>query len=804
MSLRLPAVIALTLALAGPPVHAQVWPSEAIQFDIASEPLADALNDWARQSGFQLLLAEDGLTADRSAPGVRGNLAPREALERLLAGSGLEYEYTGARSIIVRSAAAKTDTGVYGVLLEEIVVTAEKRSDLLQNVPLPLTVVGADKLVNSNQLRLQDFYTSVPGLSVSPTSAAAQILSIRGVTTGSGNPTVGITIDDVPFGGSTQGGAGSFVPDFDPADLTRIEVLRGPQGTLYGASSMGGLLKFVTVEPSTDGVSGRVQVGASGVTHGDGAGYNARGAVNVPLSDTLAVRASAFTREDPGYIDNPVLGLNGVNQERVRGGRLSGIWRPLDVVSVKLSALYQEREADGSSDVNVLPGLGDLQQNYVRGVGASESKVQAYSATLEAQLRGMTLTSISGYNINSFDDSLDFSAGFGAAAQGFFGVSGAALPEDGKNTKFTQELRLAGGADSELEWLLGAFYTDERFHIDQSVQAADPATGERFAPALITVNTSGTYEEYAAFANVDYHITDRFDVQLGARQSRITLLALPGLQTGALLGGASIVSPRQESTQDAFTYLFTPRFVVSPSLMLYARLASGYRAGGANSISSGGPPQYAPDKTKNYEIGVKGSLFERVLSYEASLYYIDWDGIQLSLINPETSMGYTANAGHAKSQGIELSQTLRPLRGLTISAWVTWNEAVLKEGFPAGSLASADAGDRLPNTSRFSGNLSVDQEFIVTAAVTGFVGASASYAGERFDLFNAADDRTRFPSYTRTDLRAGARFDEWTANLYITNLTDERGMLANALTNLPFAYQYIRPRTFGMSIARSF
>ena len=804
MSLRLPAVIALALTLAGPTVHAQTWPSQAVQFDISPEPLADALNDWARQSGFQIVLAEEGAAADRKTQGVRGNLAPREALERLLAGSGLQYEYTGARSVIVRAATSNAGKPELDVLLEEVVVTAEKRSDLLQNVPLPLTAISAAKLVDNNQLRLQDFYTSVPGLSVSPTSAAAQILSIRGVTTGSGNPTVGITIDDVPFGGSTQGGMGSFVPDFDPSDLTRIEVLRGPQGTLYGASSMGGLLKFITVEPSTDGVTGRVQIGASGVSHGDGAGYNARGTLNVPLSDTVAVRASAFTREDPGYIDNPVLGIQGVNEETVSGGRLSSVWRPSDALSLKLSALYQQRKADRSSDVNVLAGLGDLEQNYLRGVGASQSEVQAYSATMDVQIGDMTLTSISGYNVNSFADSLDFSAGFGSAAQAFYGVSGAALPEDGKNSKFTQEVRLAGGSDDHVEWLAGAFYTYESFHINQAVEAEDPDTGQRFDPALIEISTSGRYKEYAAFANIDYHLTDRFDVQFGARQSRIEIVSLPGLQTGALFGGAQIVTPRNESEADAFTYLLTPRFTVSPNLMLYARLASGYRAGGSNSSASGGPAQYAPDKTKNYEIGVKGSLFERMLSYEASLYYIDWSGIQIALINPDTSMGYTANAGEAKSQGIELSQTLRPVRGLTISAWVTWNEAVLREALPADSLALAAAGDRLPNTSRFSGNLSIDQEFTITPGVTGFLGASASYAGRRQDLFNSTDQRTEFPSYTRTDLRAGARLEDWTTSLFVTNLTDERGMLANALTNLPFAYQYIRPRTYGLSISKAF
>src|SRR6202012_4446346 len=178
-----------------------------------------------------------------------------------------------------------------------------------QDVPVPVTAIRADKLISDNQVRLQDYFTSVPGLSYAPNNQN-QYVTIRGITTGGfSNPTVGVVIDDVPFGASNALGGGQVIPDFDPGDLARVEVLRGPQGTLYGASSMGGLLKFVTVDPSTDGVSGRVEAGVSDVSHGAELGYNVRGSINVPLSDTFAMRASAFTREDPGYVDNPVLGI---------------------------------------------------------------------------------------------------------------------------------------------------------------------------------------------------------------------------------------------------------------------------------------------------------------------------------------------------------------------------------------------------------------------------------------------------------------------------------------------------------------
>src|ERR1700736_5040788 len=151
------------------------------------------------------------------------------------------------------------------------------------------------------------------------TTQSSQILSIRGIVTNPGNPTVGITVDDMPFGSSTISGGGLVVPDFDPGDLSRIEVLRGPQGTLYGASSLGGLIKYVTVDPSTDRLSGNIQAGGLDTHNSKDAGYLFRGAANAPISDTVAVRASVFARQDPGFIDNVRTGQRGVNQAEAEG-----------------------------------------------------------------------------------------------------------------------------------------------------------------------------------------------------------------------------------------------------------------------------------------------------------------------------------------------------------------------------------------------------------------------------------------------------------------------------------------------------
>ncbi len=161
-----------------------------------------------------------------------------------------------------------------------------------------------------------------------------------------------MTIDDVPFGASTNLGGGRAVPDIDPGDLQRVEVLRGPQGTLYGASSLGGLLKFVTRDPATDDLGGQLQASSSDVVNGDDLGYSVRGSVNVPLGDTFAVRASGFFRRDPGYIYNVQTGESSINSADADGGRLTALWRLSDQWSVKVSALIQEIDGDGATSVD--------------------------------------------------------------------------------------------------------------------------------------------------------------------------------------------------------------------------------------------------------------------------------------------------------------------------------------------------------------------------------------------------------------------------------------------------------------------
>jgi len=702
--------------------------------------------------------------------------------------------------------------------LQSVIVTAQKYSQNLQDVPVPVSVINGQSLLEKNELRLQDYFSEVPGLILSQGSFNFQYVAIRGISSNIGgvSTATSVMLDDVPFGGTYVDG-GNVMPDIDPGELSRLEVLRGPQGTLYGASSMGGLVKYVTLDPSTSEFSGRVQVGTSSVSHGATLGYNVRASANIPVNDTLAIRVSGFSREEPGYINDVVTGQRGVNEQHVSGGHLATLWSPSEQWSLKLSAYFQDARASGVNNVVTLPGFGEWDQNTPRDSGASNTKVQAYSATLKASLGSAELISITGYNKIDSHANHDFSGVFTSLVQQNFPVSGTYLAVTVPTAKFSQEIRVSGSLTQKIDWLLGVFYTHESIPESDYSPVVDPVTGVRYGSLIFEKNTDW-YAEYAGFANLTYHFTDRFNVQVGARQSHITDSQLYhgyGILFGSPTSTYDI--PLADSSANAFTYLLSPQFKASEDLMFYARLASGYRAGGANSYVGGSaatyglPPSYAPDKTYDYDLGVKGEFLDHKLSVDASIFYIDWKHIQLGELysvpsNPDIpTQSYTSNANRAKSEGIELAIRAKPLKGLSVSGWIDYDNGALVDGFPPNSTSVGEAGARIPYSTRWSGNLAIQQEAALSSRVNGFVGGMLAYLGDHFGSFQSGPQRQYYPPYAKLDLRAGLHFDAWTMSGYATNVLNRRALLSGALESYPAGYAtYIQPRTIGLNLSLDF
>lgn len=864
---------ALTLAIAGQTYAATSDPllngaatGMLVTLHIAPQPLPEALSAFAEQTGLQLVYHVEDINSHQIVPAVSGQYTPEAALTRILDTCGLSYHYVNARTVAIRGALADVPRGtnasaftavtteptspgsdpggttrsniasapsdevssgmsrpnIHTKDIEEVVVTAEKHSERLQDVPVPVTVLDTESLAQNNQTRLQDYFATVPGLSLGANALAgfggAQTIAIRGVTTGGAgfNPTVAVTIDDVPYGSTSVYGFGNVLyPDIDPADLDRIEVLRGPQGTLYGASSIGGLIKFVIADPSTKAFNGQVQVLGEDVEHGEW-GYGVRGSVNVPLSDALAIRASGFARRDPGYVENVTTGQRYVNQADVEGGLLSGLWRPSEAFSVKISALLQNTNADGSAtvdtDSSLRPTLGFFKHANLPGTGAYSIEARLYTATLTANLGSADLTATSGYQTNKYSTVADFTQVYGGLAQSYFAVPSASELNLFDTRKFTQEIRLASSGNRVFEWLLGGFYSHEHTPVEQTFFANDSATGVPVG-TLIDYSEPITISDYAIFADLTVHFTDQFDVQLGGRETwnRQTYNETDAGRLVPSFDGTTspYVQPAERLDTNAFTYLLTPRVRVLPDFMVYARFASGYRNGAPNFEAQllHVPAAVAPDKVYNYELGVKGDFLTHRLIFDASAYYIDWRHIQVlvlsNIFNP-----YNTNGGNAKSQGLELSVQARPADGLRITTAASFTDAELTQNFPASAVAIGFAGNRLPYSSRFSGSLSLDQDIFRTAAGTAFVGATLSYVGAREAEFVSSPTQPRlsFPGYAQLDLRAGERLDSWSFNLFVNNVSDKKGLVGGGVgdAEAPYYATYIQPLTFGLSLTRTF
>lgn len=814
------ATAALAVLSPGAMAQARAQEASANAITIQSQDLGGALRALARQTGTQIVFDPAAVQGLR-APAVTNAGTPEHALVQLLANSGLRYRSTGpdTYTILVQAEVRPTQTGDATnapPVEEEIIVTAQKREERLSDVPVPVTALAAAPLVEANQLRIQDYYSQVPGLNFAVAGNGNEpVISIRGVTTGADtNPTVGIVIDDVPYGASVAvgGGAGPYAPDVDPGDLARLEVLRGPQGTLYGAASIGGLLKFVTVDPSTEAFGARLNVGSSTVSNSDDIGHSLRGSLNLPIGDTFALRLSGFSLHDPGYIDNAETGEEDVNNRDSEGLRIAALIEPTPNLRIELSALTQTSERGGVDDVDTTLGS-DPQQMFLRGTGTYNREIDAYSAIVTLDAGRIQWSSITGYSEDTSFDSVDSSTWFGGFlplyATALYGVDRTTVDTNTEAQKFSQELRAAINLGERVDWTIGLFYTSEESFNTFTNNANDGTTGD-VAGLLLLGSTPAEFEESSIFTNVAVQLTDRFDVQLGGRwshQEQTSRTINSGPIAVDFFGSDPFDTGPLNAEGDAFTYLVTPRFRVSPDLMFYARFASGYRPGGPNaSCGIGGIPcSYDPDTTRNYDFGVKGNAFGDLFRYDVALYYIDWQDIQLQTISG--GFGYTTNASRAEIQGIEVSGELRPTDGLTIAGWVAYNNAELSEPLPPGSLVG-NPGDQLPYSSPFSASIDVEQEFQISAGVTAFFGGAFSYVDDRLGQFQSTTTREEFPSYTQLDLRAGLRSEHWNLNVFVNNLDDERGVLRGGLdavvSDVANNFAYIQPRTIGVSLARSF
>lgn len=716
---------------------------------------------------------------------------------------------------------------------EDIIVTAQKRQQTLIDVAQSVSVVSGATLENQQANDFTDYLKNVPNLQLVQGTPGQGRLVLRGVNTGGVASTVAVYLDETPFGSSSGLANGAeLAGDFDTFDMARIEVLRGPQGTLYGASSLGGLLKFVSNAPDPSQVEGRVRASLED-TRGGAMSYKGSAMFNLPLGDTLAFRASGSYRKQGGFIDS--IGTAGsdvdrdINDLQSYGGRASLLWAPSSALSVRLSALLQDLKVDASSVIETDPATlkplygGLTLSQYVPSF--SDVRYRIYNALIDYDFGFATLTSSTSYSTqrqSRRDDQTPFlttlvpliSAAVGLpdlpAADGY-------LRQRTNNRRWTQEVRLSSGASRSFEWLVGGYYTNEKAEILQRYEVVSPGTLNPLNyPLIADVASPSRYEEYAGFANGTLHVGEHFDLDLGGRYSHNNQRARQ-VGAGPLAGPALIISPR--SSDDVFTYSVAPKIKFGEQASLYARVAKGYRPGGPNIIPPGAPASipttFGADTVTSYEVGFKGETSDRTAGIEAAIYHIDWNDIQLlAVVN---NFGVNVNGTSADIDGAEVTVTLRPTRGLITSINAAYTDAKLAGDTDPQTLGAVK-GDRLPFTPKYSISVNADYEWSlggdVKAAVGGSIRSLSRQSGGYDPVYRSIyGGFARLPAYEVVDLRAGIDFGRFGVELYAKNAFDAAGLTSTtSLTasgiplnaNGALTTGVIRPRTLGISLNAGF
>jgi outer membrane receptor protein involved in Fe transport len=723
---------------------------------------------------------------------------------------------TGTATNSGNNAAPASDTAP--VSLEEIVVTARKREERVQDVPISLAILTSEALEKSGVTNLEDLGHEVPGLTVVSGGPGQNQITLRGL---SGNNTVGLYVDDTPVSIlNAQVAPNNWFMDPAMFDLQRVEVLKGPQGTLYGASSLGGTVRYITAQPDLNEMHATTKASVSDT---DGAGPNDEvdGLINMPLiPGVLAVRAMAFQRYNDGYIDkypsapNNYLGVSpgpvdkDVNTENTYGGRVALKFRPVDAFTADLSATYQNIRLGAPFTFDEPQGSLDhpIQARLVNEASADRSWL--YALALNADAGPVHITSSTSYFNRAYTTGEDDTK----ALAYFFPLPDGLAPasrvsSQAWNQNIVQEIR-ASGEVGPLHALLGVYYSHARaFGLINwpSVPAYD-ATFDNVVPFF----GGNDYVDVskAVFGEVNYDITRQLQLTVGAREFRQTQSIINDIQ-GVYAGGPETVTKGSAAAQGTtpkygLTYHFTP------DVMAYANLEKGFREGGPGfpvppnciddyraigfpNAQAGQETSYKPDTIWNYEGGMKTSWADNRFVANIAGYYIKWANIQQIIILP-CSDTFTGNFGSARSEGAEFDFHYSILPGLKADVSGAWNQAWLTQTVAG---AQGVAGQTLEYAPKWTGSVTLEYDRPLGADTSGYVRSSVNVTSHEYTSFNTTSPWYVMPGYSLTNLRFGIKHRQWQSSLFFDNLFDKR-----AITDLYNAYGSNVPNTQPVGINR--
>jgi iron complex outermembrane recepter protein len=730
--------------------------------------------------------------------------------------------------------------------LQEIIVTAQKRAESLQTVPEAITALTAQNLEALGAVDLTTYARTVPGLTFTDLGTGRQTVAIRGLNASLGSATVSYYIDETPIP-AEQGNIPRVQTNPNLVDIDRIEVLRGPQGTLYGSSAMGGTIRLIPTEVDLAKSSGYVDVGADGRGAGSW-GVNTTLVGNLPLvQDVLGMRAALWYRQEDGFI-NRLWGPNtmvdptefqgeqrNIGTQDIKGGRLRLLFKPNDALSVSGMVYHEDRSANGLGDytggaLNPTQALNQIQL-------ADISEPSSNSFTLSNVTAKLTLGNINVTSSSSYYDSRTFITEEGTAvADTFFGVFfPSRFDEHHTDRNVTQELRMATIEPiSGVGVIAGIYYNED--HNKQTFSYPAPGWNQMFAPTgpndpsgLYAVGDDlfsglgyGYQRELSEFGELSYNFTQQLKLTVGTRHYYIDNSQYS--TSAGLVQSNEVLTSNLGANYTGTLYKGNLSYQITEDQMVYAQYSEGFRPGfplgplpsicqsGLAAVGITSPPNKVnPDNDKNYEIGAKTSWLDRRLTIDVALYRIDWENIQQELFLPCGEF-FDANAGQAVSKGVEFEVDGRITERLGGGVSGSYDRATLSQNEPTFGALS---GDQLNDVPVQQGAAHVDYSFPLRTDIGAVARVDVQYTGSSYANYlrlagtSERDPAQRLGALTLLNARLTFNKDNWTASLFADNVLDRiarQDVQNSLLAQIPGRPRYVpnMPRTIGINVRRNF
>lgn len=810
--------------------------------NIEAQELSSALKEFARERQLYLIFDDRDVVSHRTM-GATGEMSQDEVLGRLLKDTGLTYRYLDEKTMMIvpvatgpaikgkddtasavkeaqrsrgfwdRFRMAQADSGASGVneeeestKLEEIVVTAQKRQERTLDVPMSITALSGEDVAAAGIDNILDLSFRVPGLSVTEMGPGVQLISIRGINSVRGDSTlIGAYLDEIPV--STFQSTFATTPDLRTVDLDRVEVLKGPQGTLFGEGSAGGVIRFVTKDPDLSEVGGNVSAEFSNTTDG-GWSQEITGVANIPIvADRFGIRVAAKYEDLSGWIDQPSIAREDINDSEVKHVRVKALFAPNDRMRLKAMAEIHRNDGGGTNIVN-------------QEVNGEKVFIQAYDPTASSAY-------YDDYDMFNLTATYDF--GF---AELLSSTSHAEFENNQREIQvslerpvprlevlplnavldrnFTsQEFRLTSKSSGAFNWTLGANYKDA----EQVAYANDGFgaiifgdTPDRF-PLVFSAGTAPTTrsKSWAAFTDASYEVSDRLTIGSGLRyfvdDREIFDPAIPseGVRSGEF---------------DKLTYRIYTKYALNTNANLYASFGTGFRSGGFNppdQIALGASPSYDPEETVFYELGAKLALLDGRIRMDGALFYGEYEGMleDISTTSPVdgSPLQFTSNAQDAEIKGIELSVDWRATDRLTLSLTGDVTDTEIVRIDPAAPKPTYLVGDAINNVPEYGASARGFYSFKWSEAMPGFFQLSINRKGKSF-----ATNRIKFdglilvdqmvaPEISFINASLGGEWSGWNWSLFGRNLADEDEIIHGSVTG---ATAQARRRTIGVGFSKSF